>query len=137
MILNEVIGGAEEIVSLQVMGDRFKAGISGVIFVKLRNCLDMGRFILKFRGVTFRGHYVSAKYAQREFNEESLLQRDREGMNEGNRLIHGYELRDMMLSEDNYDDPRVRWSQESLNQLGMDPSALYFNIWVKGSCQTG
>ncbi len=48
-------------------------------------------------------------------------------MNEGNRLIHGHELRDMMLSEDNYDDPRVRWRQESLNQLGMDASALYFN----------
>ena len=37
MILYEVMGGVEEIASLQVMGDRFKEGISGVIFVKIRN----------------------------------------------------------------------------------------------------
>ena len=31
------------------------------------------------------------------------------------------------MGHDDYDDPRVRWSQESLNQLGMDASGLYFN----------
>jgi hypothetical protein len=69
MILDEVIGGAGEVIGIQVMGDRYKAGISGVIFVKLKNWFDMGVCMLKFRGVAFRGH-VSAKYAQREFDED-------------------------------------------------------------------
>ena len=126
MILDEVIGGAGEVTGIQVMGDRYKAGISGVIFVKLQETFVMGQFMLKFRGVSFRGHYVSAKYAQREFDEESLPRRDRHGMNEGNKLIYGHELSHMVLSEDVYEEPSERWIQGVLDQMGKGESALYF-----------
>jgi hypothetical protein len=128
MILDNVIGGAGELSGIQVMGAKYQSGISGVIFVKVKERFERGMFMLKFRGVMFRDRHVSAKYAQREFDEESLARRDLHQMNEGNKLLHGDELRSLVLADE--DDPSQRWSEGCRRQLQTD-GPMHWN-WEEG-----
>jgi hypothetical protein len=81
---------------------------------------------LRFRGMSFRGRYVSAKYASRNFDEEGLRRRDDRGMNRGNKLYTGEEL-NRLLIEDGQDVPEARWGEATRSQLVEDPAPVRFN----------
>ncbi len=126
MIVSTLVNMIEDCQGLQITGSREHGGISGVIFVKIRWPFDMGKLMLRFRGMSFRGRYVSAKYASRNFDEEGLRRRDERGMNRGNKLYTGEEINRLII-EDGQDVPEALWGEVTRRQLVEDPAAIQFN----------
>ena len=72
--------------AVQVMGARDRGEATGVMFVKMFDVWDVGRFMLKLSDVKFRGHQIKAQYASKDFPMERMHM-VRNGMLGNNRVV--------------------------------------------------